>query len=316
MQKINNMKQQVNNLSRSNAWAKSYPLHIMILIPTFLLILFHGGSLLGLFMAFEDYSPGTGWFVFGSQWVGFDNFARIFDNPDIWNVVGNTIIISLMKIVFGTIFPIIIAILLNEINRKIFKKSVQTLIFIPYFISWVILSGIFTRLLSPDGGVLPTLLAQVGITCPNFIGDPQYFRIYVLLTAIWKGAGYTTIIHLAAITTINPSLYEAASMDGANRWQQCWRVTLPGMLPSILLMTILNLGNILSAGFDQIYVLYSVPVYETGDILDTFIYRLAMEGATDYGLSTATGLLKSVISLVFVLVSYRIADKRFGYKVL
>ncbi len=303
-------------MNRNTAWTKSYPLHLMILVPAFLLVLFHGGSLLGLFTAFEDYIPGKGWFVFGSEFVGFDNFKRIFDNPDIWNVIGNTIIISLLKIIFGTIFPIIVAILLNEVHLKLFKKSVQTIIFIPYFISWVILGGIFSRLLSPDGGTLPSILNSIGIKCPNFIGDPAWFRTYVVITAIWKGAGYTTIIHLASITTINPSLYEAASMDGANKVQQCFKVTIPGMMPSILLMFVLNMGTILSAGFDQIYVLYSIPVYKTGDILDTFIYRIAMEGATDYGLSTAVGLLKSIISFAFVLISYKIADKKFGYKVL
>ena len=303
-------------ISNKKAWERSFPLHLMISVPMLLLVIFHFGSLLGLAMAFEDYLPGQGWYVFGSKFVGFNNFARIFESNQIWQILKNTIVISLLKIIIGTIFPIILAVLLNEVNNKLFKKTVQTFIFIPYFIGWVILGGVFNRLLSPDSGVLVNMFAKIGITLPNFIGDPNYFRIYVVLTALWKGAGYVTIIHLASITTIDPSLYEAATVDGANKLQQCFKITLPGILPSILLMAVLNIGGILNAGFDQIYVLYSDMVYETGDILDTYIYRTAFEGAMDYGLSTAAGLLKSIVSLFFMLGAYIFADKKFGYKVL
>lgn len=314
--KVNDSVALKKKIANRKAWEKSFPLHLMIVVPMVLLIIFHFGGLLGLAMAFEDYLPGQGWYVFGSKFVKFDNFARIFENKQIWQILKNTIIISLLKIVIGTIFPIVLAVLLNEINHKIFKKSVQTLIFIPYFIGWVILSGIFSRLLSVDGGVLTNLFAKIGLKLPNFMGDPKYFRSYIVLTALWKGAGYVTIIHLASITTIDPSLYEAATVDGANRLQQCFKITLPGILPSILLMAVLNMGGILNAGFDQVYVLYSDMVYETGDILDTYIYRTAFEGAMDYGLSTAAGLLKSIVSLVFMLAAYIFADKKFGYKVL
>ncbi len=295
---------------------KSLPLHLMIFTPMFLLLLFHFGSLFGLSMAFQNYLPGQGFYVFGSQFVGLSNFIKIFDNSEIWRILGNTVIISLEKIVIGTIVPIVIAILINEVANKYVKKSVQTLIFIPYFISWVILSVIFNRLFVADGGVVTTFFKSIGLNFPNLISDKRYFRLYVLLTALWKGAGYTTIIHLASITTIDPTLYEAAEIDGANRIDQCFHVTLPGMLPSIILMAVLNMGNILSAGFDQIYQLYSEMVYETGDILDTYIYRTAFEGAMDYGLSTATSLLKSIVSLIFVSASYLIAYYKFDYKVL
>lgn len=295
---------------------KSLPLHLMICLPMLMILIFHFGSLGGIAIAFEDYMPGKGWYVFGSEFVGFANFVRIFNEPTIWNVLANTIIISLEKIVIGTIVPIVLAILLNEIGSKSVKKFVQTCIFIPYFISWVILSGIFERLFTPDGGSLVTLFATIGIKLPNFIGDPNWFRTYILLTAIWKGAGYTTIIHLASISSIDQGLYEAAKIDGANRWQQCWHITIPGMILSILLMCVLNMGNILSAGFDQIYQLYNETVYVTGDVLDTYIYRIAFEGAMDYGLSTATNLLKSIVSFIFMVGSYWIAYKKFDYKVI
>jgi len=295
---------------------KSLPLHLMMLIPMFMLILFHFGSLAGIAIAFEDYQPGKGWYVFGSKFIGLKNFFRIFEDTYIWIILRNTVIISFEKIIIGTIVPIVMAILLNEVMNKIFKKSVQTFIFIPYFISWVILAGIFDRLFNADSGSVTNLFNNIGLNFPNLTGDAKWFRFYVLITALWKGAGYTTIIHLASISGIDQELYEVATIDGANRLQQCFHITLPGMLPSILLMAVLNMGNILSAGFDQIYQLYNDMVYETGDVLDTYIYRIAFEGASDYGLSTATNLLKSIVSLIFMLVSYYVAYKKFGYKVI
>ena len=288
----------------------------MMCLPMLMIVIFHFGGLGGILIAFEDYIPGKGWYVFGSEFNHFANFVRIFNEPTIWKILANTIIISLEKIVIGTLVPIVLAILLNEILNRTVKKFVQTCIFIPYFISWVILSGIFERLFTPDGGSLVTLFASIGIKLPNFIGDPAWFRSYILVTAIWKGAGYTTIIHLAAISGIDPGLYEAAKIDGANRWQLCWHITIPGMILSILLMCVLNMGNILNAGFDQIYQLYSESVYVTGDVLDTYIYRIAFEGAMDYGLSTATNLLKSIVSLIFMVGSYWFAYKKFDYKVI
>lgn len=295
---------------------KSLPLHLMMCLPMLMLLIFHFGGLGGIVIAFEDYLPGKGWYVFGSDFVGLDNFIRIFNEPTIWKILLNTIIISLEKIVIGTIVPIVLALLLNEVAVKSVKKFVQTSIFIPYFISWVILSGIFSRLFSPDSGSVTTLFASIGIKLPNFIGDPKWFRTYILLTAVWKGAGYTTIIHLAAISGIDPSLYEAAKIDGASRLGQCFHITIPGMIVSILLMSVLNMGNILNAGFDQIYQLYNEAVYSTGDVLDTYIYRIAFEGAMDYGLSTATNLLKSIVSLIFMVGSYWFAYKKFDYKVI
>lgn len=294
---------------------RELPLHLMMLVPMYFIVIFNFGSLLGLVMAFQDYLPGQGWFVFGSEIVGFENFARLFNDPEIWQILINTIVIALLKIFFGTLFPILVAILLNEVSITGVKRGVQTLIFLPYFISWVILAGVFAKLFSTDGGVLNTMFAKIGVTLPDFLGDPKHFRSIIVVSDIWKGAGYSVIIFLAAITNIDPSLYEAAKIDGAGYVRQCFAVTIPGMMTVIVLMTILNMGNILNAGFEQVYNLYSDMVYSTGDILDTFIYRTAFEGAMDYSLSTAATLFKSVVSFIFVSVTYVIAYKKFDYKV-
>ncbi len=294
---------------------KSLPLHLMALVPMYFIILFNFGSMFGLIMAFQDYMPGQGWFVFGSKFIWFENFARLFKDPLIWQILKNTVVIALLKIVLGTLFPILVAVLLNEVGISGIKRGVQTLIFLPYFISWVILAGLFAKLFSTDGGILNTMFAKIGVTLPDFLGDPKHFPTLLVVSDIWKGAGYSVIIFLAAITNIDPNLYEAAKIDGAGQVRQCFAVTLPGMMSVIVLMTILNMGNILNAGFEQVYNLYSDMVYSTGDILDTFIYRTAFEGAMDYSLSTAATLFKSAVSFIFVAVTYIIAYKKFDYKV-
>lgn len=294
---------------------KSLPLHLMMLAPVYLLLLFHIGGLFGLVMAFQDYLPGQGWYVFGSKFVGFENFRRIFENPEIWRIIRNTVVIALSKMIVGTIAPVVLAVLLNEVEHSGVKRGVQTFVVIPHFISWVILSGIFVRLFSPDGGVLTTMFAKINIDLPDFLGDPDWFPFFIVVSALWQGTGYAAIVYLAAITTIDPNLYEAAEIDGAGYMRKCFHITVPGLLPTIILMSILNMGNILNAGFDQIYQLYTDMVYSTGDVLDTYIYRVAFEGAMDYGLSVATGLLKSLVSLCFVVSSYVIAYKKFDYKV-
>lgn len=300
---------------RRGRMERELPLHLMMIVPIYLLIVFNIGSILGLVMAFQDYLPGQGWYVFGSRFVGLENFSRLFNDPEIWQILKNTVIIALLKMFFGTLFPILVAILLNEVGAVAVKRGVQTLIFLPYFISWVILAGVFTKLFSTDGGVLPAMFAKIGVALPDFLGDAKHFRTLLVVSDIWKGAGYSVIIFLAAITNIDPFLYEAAEIDGAGYTRKCLSITLPGMMPVIVLMTILNMGNILNAGFEQVYNLYSDMVYSTGDILDTFIYRTAFEGAMDYSLSTAAGLFKSVVSFAFVSVTYIVAYKKFDYKV-
>jgi putative aldouronate transport system permease protein len=234
--------------------------------------------------------------------------------PNFWGIIRNTVVISLLKIVFGLVVPIIIAILLNEMRQAKLRRCIQTIIYLPHFLSWVVLGGIFIDLLSPGGGLVNNLITAFGGEPIFFMGSNNWFPFTVVLTETWKEFGYGTIVYLAAITSIDPSLYEAAQIDGAGRWRQTVHVTLPGMRMVIVLLMVLSLGNLLNAGFDQIFNMYSPPVYQTGDIIDTFVYRLGLLDA-QFGPATAVGLFKSIISLVFISVSYYSAYKFADYRV-
>ena len=294
---------------------KELSLHSMLIVPAILVLIFSYGPMLGLLIAFQDYLPGQGWFVFGSDFIGWENFRQMFADGEIWGVIRNTVVIALAKIVTGTAFPILVAILLNEVGKIWFKRAVQTFIFLPYFISWVIMAGVLTEMLALDGGMLTVLVESIGLKMPDFFGDPAAFPWMLIFSNLWKDAGYGAVIFLAAVTVIDPSLYEAAKIDGAGHMKRCWHVTLPGILPVIILMTVLNMGNILNAGFEQVYNLYNDIVYSTGDILDTYIYRMAFGDAMNYGVSTAASLLKSVVSLLFISAAYFFAYKKFNYQI-
>ena len=226
----------------------------------------------------------------------------------------NTIVIAFWKIVLGLLVPIVFALLLNEIRGRRFKKTVQTIVYLPYFLSWVVLGGIFIDMLSPSTGIVNQIIKAFGGKEIFFLGDNRYFKGTLIATDIWKNFGYGAIVYLAAILGIDSSLYEAAKIDGANRWQQTWHVTLPGMKMIIVLMLVLSLGNVLNAGFDQVFNLYNVSVYESGDILDTFVYRLGLLNA-QYGPATAVGLFKSFVSTLFISVSYFLAYKFGDYRI-
>ena len=253
--------------------------------------------------------------MFGDQkWVGFDNFKYVFKLPGFSQALKNTIVIAFWKIVLGLLVPIVFALLLNEIRGRRFKKTVQTIVYLPYFLSWVVLGGIFIDMLSPSTGIVNQIIKAFGGKEIFFLGDNRYFKGTLIATDIWKNFGYGAIVYLAAILGIDSSLYEAAKIDGANRWQQTWHVTLPGMKMIIVLMLVLSLGNVLNAGFDQVFNLYNVSVYESGDILDTFVYRLGLLNA-QYGPATAVGLFKSFVSTLFISVSYFLAYKFGDYRI-
>lgn len=292
---------------KKKSWfAKDQVFYLGMLIPGMLfLLVFAYGPMFGLFMAFQDFVPARG--VFGSEFVGFDNFKYLFNLPDIWRVTYNTVFIAVGKIILNTILPIVFAILLNEIRLKWLKKSMQTIVYLPHFLSWVILGSVVVNLFNLDGSV-NQLLESIGLDAVNFLGSNKVFPHLLIWTDVWKGFGYNSIIFLAAITSIDPGLYEAATMDGANWGQKVRHVTLPGMMPFIILMTILALPNILNAGFDQVYNLYSPPVYASGDVLDTYIYRIGLIGR-DYSLGTAVGLIRSIVGLILILTSNKIAEK-------
>ncbi|WP_090798652.1 ABC transporter permease subunit [Paenibacillus sp. GP183] len=292
---------------------RQLPLYIMLLPAVVLVAIFSYGSMAGVIIAFQKFVPAKG--MFGhQQWLGLQNFYTLFSMPNIGLVIRNTIIIALCKMIAGIIVPVVFALLLNEVKNVLAKRIFQTMVYLPHFLSWVILSGILINLLSPEAGIVNIFLSMLGIKPIFFLGNPNVFPATMVVADIWKTFGFGSVIYLAALTGIDPALYEAAVIDGANRWKQTWHITLPGISSIVVLMSVLGLANILNGGFDQIYNMYSPVVYSTGDILDTFVFRLGIEQA-QYSLSTAAGLFKSGVSLIFIVVSYYLADKLTGYRV-
>lgn len=266
--------------------------------------------LYGLIIAFEKYNPGLG---FSSRWVGLDNFKYIFHQPNFVRTIWNTFFIAFFKIIGGIVVPVTFALLLNEVAHNKIKRVFQTIVYLPHFLSWVIMAGILMDILAPDG-ILNQLLGFLGIGPISFLGNAAIFPWTMIISDIWKGFGFGTIVYLAALTSIDPGLYEAASVDGANRFRQVMRITVPLLLPTIVLMMVLSLGNVLNAGFDQIYNLYSPVVYQSGDIIDTYVYRMGIQQA-QYSVGTAIGLFKSVVSCIMVCMSLLLADKVAKYKI-
>ncbi len=289
-----------------------WPLHLMLLPGVLLVLVFSYGPLFGIVIAFQRFMPAKG--LFDSQWIGFDNFQYVLDLPDSSRILWNTVVIAFFKIVVGFVVPVVVSLLLNEVRKEAFKRSVQTMIYLPHFLSWIILGGILIDILSPSSGIVNHFLGWFGIEPIYFLGDNAWFRPVLVLSDVWKEFGFNTIVYLAALTSINPSLYEAAIVDGAGRWKQTLHITLPGMMPIIVLTLTLSLGNVLNAGFDQVFNLYSPQVYETGDIIDTFVYRIGLVDA-QYGVATAVGLFKSVVSLVFISASYYLAYRLANYRI-
>jgi putative aldouronate transport system permease protein len=305
--------QDTAKVKRRDRLLRELPLYFMLLPAVILVAIYSYGSMAGVIIAFQKFVPAKG--MFGNQtWVGLQNFNTLFAMPNIWSVIRNTVIIAVCKMIGGVIVPVVFALLLNEVRSLFTKRIFQTVAYLPHFLSWVILSGIFINLLSPSEGFVNVMLMKLGMEPVFFLGDPKVFPATMIVTDIWKTFGFGAVIYLAALTGIDPALYEAAVIDGANRWQQTRHITLPGISAMIVLMTVLSLANILNGGFDQIYNMYSPVVYSTGDILDTFVFRLGIEQA-QYSLSTAAGLFKSVVSLIFIIVSYYLADKFTGYRV-
>lgn len=287
-------------------------LHLMLLPAVVITLIYSYCPMFGIVMVFQKFDPVRSFL--NSPWIGLDNFRFIVNLPGSFQVLWNTIYISLLKIIGLIIVPVTFALLLNEVRGKGFKRISQTMVYLPNFLSWIILGGILIDILSPSEGIVNQLLGHIGIEPIFFLGDRFWFPITMIVTEIWKGFGFGTVIYLAALTNIDPTLYESSIMDGANRWKQTLHITLPGILPIVTLMTVLSLGNVLNAGFDQIFNLYSPQVYKTGDIIDTFVFRLGIEQA-QYSPAAAVGLFKSVVSFIFISVSYLLADKLANYRV-
>ncbi|MDK8190922.1 ABC transporter permease subunit [Paenibacillus sp. UMB7766-LJ446] len=299
---------------RSNykQFIRNVPLHLMILPGLIIIIVFGYIPMAGLSIAFQNFSPIAGFK--NMNWVGLDNFRYLFDLPGFGQVVWNTVFISVMKIVSGLVIPVLVALLLNEVRKTGFKRTIQTVIYMPHFFSWVILAGIIVDVLSPSTGIVNILLKAIGVEPVQFLANNEWFPYILVITDQWKEFGFGTIIYLAALTNIDKSLYEASVMDGAGRWKQTWHITLPGIRPIVILMVTLSLGNVLNGGFDQVFNLYNPLVYESGDILDTMIYRIGLQDA-QYSVSTALGLIKSVVSFIFIGLGYFLAYRLANYRI-
>lgn len=293
-------------------WRRELPLHIMIIPSAILVLIYSYGPMLGICIAFQKFIPARGFT--GSKFVGLDNFRYIFSMPDIFQVLWNTVFIALLKLVTMLVVPVLFALLLNEMTHKRLKRGIQTIVYFPHFLSWVIFAGILIDILSPSNGIINQMIKALGFEPVYFLGDEKLFPYTMILTNIWKEFGFGAVVYLASLTGIDPMLYEASIVDGAGRWKQTLHITLPGIVPMIVLMTVLSLGDVLNAGFDQIFNLYSPQVYSTGDIIDTLVYRLGLRDA-QFGPATAVGLLKSVVSFVFISTSYILADKVANYRV-
>lgn len=289
----------------SDIW-KEWDLYLLLVPGILFILLFKYTPMYGIVIAFKDFNIFTGFA--DSPWVGTKHFESLFTSPDFALVFKNTVIISFLKIVILFPLPIIIALMLNEIKNFIFKRSVQTIIYLPHFLSWVIVSGLFIDLLSTNGGLVNKLLVSLHLEPIAFFLDNSVFRSVLITSAGWKETGWSTIVYLAAFSMIDPMLYEAAKIDGAGKWKQLWHITLPGIAPIIILMFILRLGSILEAGTEQILTMYNPVVYKVSDVIGTYVYRQGL-GNQDYSFTTAVGLFESVISFTLVIVGNSLSKK-------
>lgn len=282
--------------------------YLMLLPGLVAVILFAYLPIAGNFIAFKDYKIFMG--PFDSPWNGIENFLRLFHANQFGQIFVNTLLIGLYKLLFGFPAPILLALMLNEMQNQIFKRSIQTVVYLPHFISWVVIASLASTLLSPNDGFVNMVLSKLGLQPVFFMGDPSYFRGVLVVTDIWKEIGWSAIIYLAALSGISLDMYEAATIDGATKLQKLLYVTLPSLLPTIVIMLLLRVGSIINVGFEQVFTLYSPPVYSVADIIDTYVYRVGIIDV-QYGFATAAGLFKSIIACLLV-VSCNWLAKRAG----
>lgn len=297
--------------SKNHFRKRELPFYIMLLPGVIFVLIFSYFPMFGLVMAFQDFTPLRGFAH--SEWVGLRNFKEMLALPTFKEVVGNTLFISICKIILRLLVPLVLALQLNEVLHRKFMRISQTVFFLPYFLSWAVVSGMLRNLFQYDG-VVNTVLSKFGIEPILFLGSNTWFPILIILSDVWKDMGYNMIIFLAAITSVDPALHESAALDGANRFQRMWHITLPTIRPIVVMLLVLSLGSVLSAGMEQIMLLYNPMVYKSADIIDTLVYRLGLINH-QWSLSTAVGMMKSVISFVLIVISYRIASKHFDYQI-
>ncbi|MDQ6421411.1 ABC transporter permease subunit [Paenibacillus sp. LHD-117] len=270
-------------------------------------IIFAYKPMYGLQIAFKDFSVYKG--IAASPWVGFEHFETFFKSPYFLRLLKNTLLLSLYQLLFAFPVPIILALLLNELKNGIFKKTVQTFTYLPHFISVVVVAGIVTNFLAPSNGIINILIDMMGGEKKYFLTDPDYFRtIFIGSMDIWKEAGFGTIIYIAALSGVNPALYEAAVIDGANRWKQTWHITLPAIIPTIAIMLVMKVGSMLEVGYEAIILVYQPATYETADVINTYVYRSGLQEAR-YDLATAVGLFNAVVGFILVIFANKMSKK-------
>lgn len=285
-------------------------LYLMVLPTVVYFILFKYAPMYGITIAFQNYSPFQGFW--GSEWVGLAHFQDMMQDEYFYKVLRNTFILAVYSIIFGFPAPILFALLLNEVRLTAAKRFIQTLSFFPYFVSSAVAVGILYTLLSPQGGLVNTFLQSVfGMEPVFFLSEPRYFRFLYVSLDIWKGFGYSAIIYLAAMAALDPHLYESADIDGANRWRKMWHITLPGIRNTIIILLILAVGSILSVSLDVILLMYNPRLYETADVLQSYVFRKAfpLNGLPNYSYATAVGLFQSIVALLLILFANKIAKK-------
>lgn len=288
----------------------NWQVYIMILPVVIFYALFNYAPMYGIALAFKDYLPNKG--ILGSDNVGWENFRLLFANPQFGRAIRNTLVISALKLVFFFPVPIVLSLLLNEMHHAKFKKSIQTAIYLPNFISWVIIGGLVRQLLATSGGMVNNIITALGGKNIPFLTTSAYFYPILILCEIWHGAGWGTIIYIAALSGVSPTFYEAATIDGAKRLRLMWSISLPCILPVIIVMLLMQIGNVMNAGFDPVFNLYNTTVLNVADIIDTLVYRLGL-GDTNYEQSTALGLFKNVINFVLLIGANVFAKKLSGY---
>lgn len=285
---------------------KHKELFLIFLSALAFFIVFRYGPMYGIVIAFKDFNVRAG--IWGSPWVGLKHFERLFTHPDFYKILRNTLLINLYQIIFAFPAPIVFALILNEMQSSAYKRFIQTATYLPHFISWVVMAGLVIYFLSPTTGVVNFIIQQLGGKPVYFLAKKEYFRSIVVVSGIWKEIGWNSIIYSAALAGVDTQLYEAAIVDGAGRWKRLWYITVPSIMPTVWVMLILSMGGFLSTNFDQIFNLVNPLTYETGDVIDTYVYRVGLQ-QFQYSYTTAIGLFKSAVGMVLVLSANYLAKK-------
>ncbi|GAE30653.1 ABC-type polysaccharide transport system [Halalkalibacter hemicellulosilyticusJCM 9152] len=296
-----NRREEMMKNIRKNKW-----IYLMIAPGILYFFIYKYIPMYGLIIAFQDYKPYLG--IMGSEWVGLQHFERLFSSPDFWMIFRNTLILFALQLFVFFPIPIIVALMLNEVRNQFFKRSVQTLIYIPHFMSWVVIVSISFVMLTLDGGIINSIIEAMGFQKINFLMNPDTFRPMYILQVIWREAGWGTIIFLAAVAAVDPEQYEAAKIDGANRIRQIWHITLPAIRSVIIVLLILKIGDVLELGFEHVYLLLNASNREVGEIFDTYVYTAGLKQG-QFSYSTAVGFFKGIIGLILVMFANWLSKK-------